>query len=159
MYEVEEVNASNRLTEVYCKAWEGRYKRRPKIFTADISFVKRLVMDMGESEATRLIKHFFEMKDQYFYDRAHGFDLLRNNLNKVLASLGTEQSKRDSLPQGGLRMMWRIQCTTVCCGTYVEVSATLEELEAAMNTTRCGEHGGIASVPSQVKDAGIGQDA
>ncbi len=77
-------NAGN-VVKLYCDLWKARYQspRSPDITGATAGRIRRLVADVGEARAAKLVEAFLQMPDSWFVTKSHSIPCFLDNITKV----------------------------------------------------------------------------
>jgi hypothetical protein len=86
------------VVQIYCDAWNARYKSYPPISGKVAGQIKQLVKDLGASRASELIQTYLDMTDQWFLTKRHDITTLVTNLNSVAqyADTGEQITRKDA---------------------------------------------------------------
>lgn len=73
----------------YCELWKARYNTSPAFSQKWAGNAKTLVKDHGLQRSLTLVEAFLEMKDTFFIQRRHSFELLLTSLSQIVHYAGT----------------------------------------------------------------------
>jgi hypothetical protein len=116
MFEVDKLKSFENLIGVYKSAFEKRYNCEPYLSDHDKEVIRWIRNAFEEKKGTDILVHFLEMNDEWFLKQSHGLVCLKNNVNKVLAFIGSSKRNRTAFISKRLEMI--VSCDK-CYQTFI----------------------------------------
>lgn len=88
---------SNLIQDAYCQAYKAKYKVEPFVETEDLVVFSFLSKNFGLERGSAIARHYLTMLEEWFLKNAHNPTVLRKNVQKVIADLGTKEASKASL--------------------------------------------------------------
>jgi hypothetical protein len=146
MYQPEEVinvKHGGLIKEEFIKAYEKRYHVKPVIEAEDLAGFEFIAKTLGLERGRAVVIHYVKMNDEWFLKTMHKTKNLRQDLNKINASLGLKQGT--ALEGDGLRIKTILACDK--CFMPFEWIGNPTEIGRASYRRLCNIHKPSESLP------------